>query len=66
MAAFGSTVAAVTRLLDGAVYLDPEAFAAKASQQQLSATVLVRSAACVRCVRACVGVHQLRQRTLPR
>jgi hypothetical protein len=43
MAAFGSTVAAVARLLDGAVYLDPDTHAARLSNQQLTVTVLVRT-----------------------
>ena len=43
MAAFGGTVAAVARLLDGAVYLPAEEHATRAQAQQLTATVLVRA-----------------------
>ena len=42
MAAFGSSVAAVTRLLDGAVFLPTDEHAQRHSTQQMSAALMVR------------------------
>ena len=42
MAAFGSSVAAVTQLLNGAVFLPAEEHAAKLNTQQMSAALMAR------------------------
>jgi hypothetical protein len=42
MAAFGSSVAAVTRLLDGAVFMAADEHAQRHSTQQMSAALMVR------------------------
>ena len=46
MAAFGSSVAAVTQLLSGAVFLPADDHAAKLSTQQMSAALLARAPWC--------------------
>ena len=52
MAAFGSSVAAVTQLLNGAVFLPADEHAAKLNAQQMSAALMAR---CHTCAQPCAS-----------